>query len=282
MARKKTKIERVKEVATLTKIVKMTYLQSLAIYQGEASTKDFVTETEGSSEVVGGGVRFTRDLLNKSEKFFRDNPGAAILPIGTLGGAMAGIGSALFGKKKKVTITSTIKDSGWRIDRTWRQPEFDKVRYAIGVKEVDAAYFTYAESSEMISKPWVSPKAVSKVSLVVDEFIPDKFPAGQLYTEYYVKPENEDTGWIRVNPLGTRTVYTDNNKIIPRIVNFNIEKPISSRLEETFVVTKEPVKQLRLRVVLKRPETVEDGTTAAAYTPILKSYRMLMTVQGGL
>lgn len=286
MGRTKTQIEKTKEVTTLTKILKLTYLQSLAVYLGGATVKDFAGETEGSQETIKANSSMDRNAINKIHHKLTDNKGVlagiVLLPPGLAGLIGSTIGNALFGKKKKVETTINVKDSGWTISKTWAQPEFDLIRYAIGIKELVVSHFTYASISEIVSTPWASPKEISKVSLVVDEFIPQEFPVGNPYIEYYVKPEVADIEWIRINPIGSRTVYTSDNKIVPRIVNFNIEKPVSSKLEESFVITKEPVKEIRFKAILKRPETLANGTSAVSHTPLLKSYRLLMFPRGGL
>lgn len=272
-SKKRTSVEKVKERITESKIVKFTYLQTLAINNKLTTARKIAGETEATTQ-ENNNDSFTRNRAAKIE----DAVNQAIDPIGILPGGLPGIG----GKRTSKNVKQTIKDSGWSVTKVWRQPQFDIIRYAIGIKELTVAQFTYEPVSEFISIPWASPKEIIKVVLNVDQFIPKVFPPG-VYTEFYVKPNIENYDWIRINPLGTPTVFKEDGTIVPRIVNFNVEKPISSRLEDNYIYTEEPVREILFRAILKRPDALE-GTTATAdgYSPILKSYRLLMTPRNGL
>jgi hypothetical protein len=247
----------------------------LALTSGLGDVKELAGETEARKEETLEG--FTKRGGDRSARQI-----GKILTV--FGGGFGGsVTKALFGKKTKTTISGTVQDKGWRVVKTWLQPEFDKIRYALGVRELLVAQFRYEKVSEVVSKPWASPKDISKVSLIVDSFIPPQFPPGQDYIQYYVRPELPDAEWVRINPLGHRTVFSEKGSIIPRIVNFNNERPVTARLEEAFVNTDGEVKQVRFRAVLNRPDNVEDTEIEAdSYSPILKSYRMILTPRGGL
>ena len=253
------------------KIIKLTYLQTLAIVSGLGDTTEIAGETEG----------FTAEGIDTAAK-------TAHLASGKAGSDRSrragGIGGDTVGKKKKQdSIKTSIDDKGWRVVKTWLQPEFDKIRYALGIRELTIAQFRYEKVSEVISKPWGSPKDITKVSLIVDQFIPPQFPPGQDYLQFYVKPESPDADWIRINPIDNRTVYDSKGKIVPRIINFNTERPATARLEDAFITTKQEVRQMRFRAVLNRPDSISGSDTPAdGYTPILKSYRMLIHPRGGL
>jgi hypothetical protein len=184
----------------------------------------------------------------------------------------------LFGRKETRSVKVVAKESGWSIVKTWAQPEFDIIRYAIGIKDIGVSQFEYANVSEMISKPWASPKEIVKVRLIADQFIPPEYPTGN-YIEYYIQPAINDDKWIRINPVELPTVFPDNNptKPVPRIISFNSERPVSSKEEESYLLTSEPVTSLRLKIIIKRP-----ADSAPTSTPIVRSYRILMTPKGGL
>ena len=279
--KKKRKTTTRKESSTIVqhKIVKLTYLQTLAVDGGVGDIKDVAGETKGGTD------KFINGTSKDSGKKLTDLSAlhGLISTGGSIGGMLLGkaIGSA-FGKKTEVNSNVTVKDSGWRVVKTWLQPEFDKIRYSVGIRELLVAQFRYEKVSEVVSTPWSSPKDISKVSLIVDEFIPPQFPVGGVYIEYYVKPEIADAEWVRINPVGNRTVFSDSGSIVPRIVSFNTERPVNARLEDAYIETKEEVRQIRFRAILKRPDVVDGGVSADSYSPILKSYRMLLTPRGGL
>lgn len=273
--KRKTTTEIVKEKFTQSKIVKFTYLQTLALDGGLTTAKSIAGETEAKEETLTG-ENVKKNFFQKAEDF-ANKALSVIDPIGILPKF-----NNPFGTKTSVSTKQTIKESGWTLTKTWNQPQFDIIRYAIGIKELTIAQFTYEQVSELISIPWSSPKEVIKVSLNVSEFIPRVFPPGT-YIEYYIKPNISDYSWIRINPIGSPSVFNEDGTIVPRIINFNVERPISSRLEENYITTEEPVKEIVFRALLKRPNEIE-GTTASAdgYSPILKSYRLLMVPRNGL
>lgn len=281
-SRKKTTTENVDEVTTQTKIVKLSYLQSLAVSNGLVSAEE-LTQTESSTETINNeSLKNKNNAAKVSDKLKNLKIGGSKLLgnlyLGFIPKLLGSIGNALFGKKTTQNVNLTVTDSGWSVTKVWNEPQFDIVRYAIGIKELVVSQFSYEVVSEIVSKPWNSPKAIHKISLMVDQFIPSEFPPGS-YIEYYIKPDTEDSNWTRINPLDITSAYDSNGSIIPRVVTFNSEKPINSLLEESYIITTSPVRSIRLRIVLKRPQ---DIAGADSLTPIVKSYRILITPLNGL
>lgn len=281
--RKKTTVVEEEKSLVLSKIVKFTYLQSLAIDGGLTSARDIAGETEAREEE---NVDFA-NAQGEASEFVQNNSELvnAILGMPVPGGAGEYLNEelqSLFGKKTSRSVKVDYKESGWNLTKVWNQPQFNIIRYAMGIRDLTVAQFTYEETSEIISKPWGSPKEIVKVVLNVDQFIPSVFPAGN-YIEYFVKPNTENSDWIQINPLGFPTVFREDGSIVPRIISFNTEQPLGARLEDSYVTTDEPVKEIVFRAVLKRPTSLE-GTTASAngYSPVLRSYRLLITPKNGL
>lgn len=269
--KKKTSVQVTKERFTQSKIVKFTYLQTLAISGGLTKTSAIAGETEASEETTTG-----QDQRRNFAAQASDAANQILDPLG-IGGL-----ESPFGKKTKTNIRQTVKQTGWNVIKVWNQPQFDIIRYSIGIKDLTIAQFTYEQVSELVSIPWSSPKEISKVTLSVSEFIPKVFPPG-VYIEYYIRPNIKDFPWARINPIGSPSVFNEDGSIVPRIINFNVERPISSRLEDSYITTEEPVKEIIFRALLKRPDELV-GTTASSdgYSPILKSYRLLMVPKNGL
>lgn len=275
--RRKTTVETVNETAVETKIVKLSYLETIAVDGGTGNISELAGETEASESNLDPNVEEDK---NKIEKF------AGLLnSIGPGGNSILGNAlSSLFGKKVTRETKVNVKDSGWSIIKVWNQPQFDILRYAIGIKELSVSQFTYVPVSEIVSKPWVSPKEIVKVTLLVDQFIPNEFQPGNSYIEYYIKPDDEEADWVRINPLGLPTVFNKDNSIVPRIISFNTEQPVNSRLEESYVTTSNPVKSVRFKAIINRPDSIVGSpeVSANAYTPVLKSYKLLLTPRNGL
>jgi hypothetical protein len=285
-SKKKTKTEVVEKHIALSKIVKFTYIQSLAVEQQTIGPGKLAGETESASNrelsTIGGGSSTGRTAQQIG------NVVGVLSALGGnfLGGLLSsGIGSAvgsLFGKKKKTSTSIETTETGWNVTKLWNQPQFDIIRYAIGIKELGISQFNYAVTSEIVSIPWTSPKEITKVVVKVDQFVPSIFPPGN-YIEYYVKPNTEESEWTRINPLDLPTIFDESGSIVPRVINFNTEQPLSSRLEDSYVLTDAPVKEVVFKAVLKRPEALENTSAAAdGYSPILKSYRLVMTPKNGL
>lgn len=275
-SKKKTTVEKLHQRETLSKIVKLSYLQTLAIDGGLDAVKDIAGETEGSdtTDVTSNTDKSNlAKVADKQKKYL----GKYLDKIGVFG-KVAG----LFGKKVTTDVKVDVKETGWSVTKVWNQPQFDIIRYAIGIKDLTVSRFLYEPVSEIISKPWTSPKEITKVVLNVDQFIPSIFPPG-IYIKYYIKPNIEDSDFIQINPIGQPSIFNDDGSIVPRIINFNTEKPLSSKLEDVYISTSKPLTEIIFKAVLTRPDSIE-GTTdiVSGYSPILRSYRILMYPKNGL
>lgn len=238
------------EIRRLKRLVKLSYLQTVAITEQTKSANDF----------VGSPTPFS-----SSSSSFR---GPDLLF--TFSAGMMGDGGG--------STSVDFSDTGWVISNTWLETYWDKVRYAIGIRDIGVFQFQYTEVSEIVSQPWRSPKEISKVSLVVEESIPNDFPIGPKYIEYYISAD-PGTEWIQINPLDTPTAFEANGSIMPRIINFNAEKPANSTNDNKYIQTESPVNAIRFRAVLKRPTELENSISM---TPVLKKYRLLIVPKNGL
>jgi hypothetical protein len=223
-------------------VVQLSYIQTLAIANNLMDVTDLETEAkEGETKTTKEG---TLDL--------------SLLPPG-------------FDNTSKVR-KMTRDTEGVNVVDQWFHPYYDKIRYAIGIRELTVASFTFAEQSELISKPFISPKEIIKVHIVVDEYIPSIFDRNQVWIKYYIKPEGEQK-WIQVNPFNSPTRFDDEGNIVPKIINFNLPKPTTTAIEDKYQDTKDAIKKMRFRAVLSRPL----GGNNESITPLLKSYRMIFT-----
>lgn len=289
--RTKTRTEVIEEQLVVSRVIKLTYLQSLALEgslfnANEAFTSEAVDEYQelnqyDQSESNRQGEDAKNFLQNAANGLYAGGDVIGGFLVDQIGEFAESIGD-LFGREETKTTKVETKQTGFQISKIWNQPQFDVIRYAIGIKDINVAQFRYATTSEIISKPFRSPKEIVKVVCRASQFVPSIFPVGN-YIEYYIKPNQENTTWTRINPLDFATVFDDQGKIIPRVVNFNTEEPLQSRLEESYILTDEPVKEVVFKAILKRPETLENTTVSAdGYSPVLKSYRLLMTPKNGL
>lgn len=242
--KKKGKTTEYKTTTVTTKVVKLSYVQTLAWNAQLQDTS--ALETQAGDANLGSSS---------------DGKGPDISWLGS------------WGKKKKSSTSTKGKTSGEKVIDQWLHPYFDRIRYSIGVKELTAARFTFKESSEFISTPFMSPKEIMKINIVTDEFIPPSFNQYEPWFQYYIKVEGEGEDWVRINATNAPTRFDDNGLIIPKILNYNIPQPATAVLEDSFLETEQPVKRVRFRAVISRPS----GPDNDSMTPLLKSYRILMT-----
>jgi hypothetical protein len=250
MGRKRTKVSKKVVKITETKVIKFSYLQTLAVSKDLLSPESAETRGFKTKETS----LFKRDLERKLER-----------------GKKINLVDEIVGKKRNKNKTIEIKRNGSKVKDSYFHPYYDRIRYAIGIRELSVSRYKFAERSEIKSVPFVSPKEIIKVSLLVDEYIPSEFDRNSVWVKYYIKVEGQDK-WVRLSPLNSPTRFDEAGDIVPKIVNFNIPRPTTAQLEDKFNFTDEPVKQIRFRAVLSRPT----GVNLDSMTPMLKSYRLIM------
>ena len=250
--KKKKKTTYYQTTTVNSKLVKLSYLQTLAVSQSLLDVNLF--ENQANSGILGEDTKEKNKALEGS----------------ILGGLLGGIIGGLFGTKVKTQ--HSFNTTGYKLKSQWLHPYFDRIRYSIGIKELTIAKYVFAASSEFVSTPFLSPKEIIKVNLVVDEYIPPSFDTNLTWIKYYVKPEGSEE-WVEINPTNGPTRFNEAGDIIPKIVNFNIPKPTSVGSENKYNYTTEPIKKLRFRAVFSRPTGGDNDSN----TPLLRSYKLVMT-----
>ena len=210
-------------VVEATKLVRLSYLQTIAALDNQSTLNSIAGATQGSNQ-----------------SFNSTDPGSP----GFLG--IGGEGAS--------NVSSSFNDTGW----------------AIGLKEIGSYSFSYAESSEIVSVPFKSPNNIKKVSLKVDEQIPNNYPSNSRWIHYFITIDNGNS-WHAINPLDKPTAYSDGlGNVVPRILTFT--DTVNDNNNSKYINTNKPVKEIRFRAVLLKPIGEEFKNT----TPILKSYRLMI------
>lgn len=195
-------------------------------------------------------------------------------------GAVIGL---FFGSKK--TVDQQV--SPQTITKQWTVTKNDRSRFAIGIRDINAYSYTFAESSEFVSIPFLSPKPIGKLALKVDETIPSVFfgSADTAQTEndwikYYISID-DGTSWNRISPASHRTTYSeDGNTIIPEIININSDVPAVDRDNAAaYIDSATEVYSVRFKASMMRPT---DVNYAESFTPILSKYSLQIFPVGGL
>ena len=253
-------------------IIKQTEIPYLT---GQVTGFDVMDLEPGSSSITEGAGAF--DVVGSVVGFV---VGGFLGPIGAVLGVLFG---GLFGSSKKTETTvgpQTIK-------RQWKVEKNDRARFAIGIRDINLYSYRFAETSEIISKAYVSPKPISKVTLAVDEQIPKLFytSSGLTGTEndwikYYVSVDN-GASWYRISPLHHRRTVSENSaNNVPEIINVNSDVEVADRDNPlAYIDVGVPVYEVRFKAFLSRPSTIPQ---AESYTPVLSKYALQIYPVGGL
>lgn len=244
-----------KVIRDLTRLIRLTYLQSVQVTEGDRQAQDFTA--------VGQNFSGTSNLLNTTKK-------------PKLRASLQSIVNTLFpytgafnGRKNS--------DSGWVIASTHNQTYWDIISWRIGIRDVGLNSFQFAEKSAVVTIPITSPKPIWKATIQVDEIIPQPFSPTKAWISYYLTADNGQT-WHRINPLGKPTRFNDDGSVVPKIVTFN-STVRSNSPEQTNVSSNADVTELRLKIEMSRDLTVSDSDRLS---PVLRGYKLLLYPLGGL
>jgi hypothetical protein len=255
----------------MSRVVRLSYLQTIQILNDEHAVGDLVGETVGGSS--------SNSLSQDGKAGFLERTFGGV--VGGILNSAANVGSfGLFGNpgsKRSKDWSISLNDSGWSVTRTWLEVYWDKARYAIGIRDIGVFNYSFSNQSELISKSFSSAKEIIKVQLQVDEQIPNVFPLDRRFIEYYITVD-DGKNWHRINPLDHPTLYLD-GQITPRTINFNIDLGGPLGDDTKNLITNEPVRSVRFRAVLFTDQGVDN---ASHYTPVLKKYRLKLYPRGGL
>lgn len=255
-----TKTER--ETRIIERVVPLSYERSLIMTHTHADglKKEVATETDAAVPIEFNET--TANLLGIDTG----------IKVGTVVGDILGF---LFGS---TSVDTSISKGGWQVAEQWTEARFDKARYMVGIRELGAYSYEYAPESAFVSKPFRSPRPIGKVSLFVDEFIPQEFINENPRTPWIAYEVSfDDRNWYRIAPISNVVSLNQDGEPIPQIININSDLPQRSRNpREAFLDLANEVTQVRLRVTMKRPGDLVE------FSPVLRSYRMKLALKGGL
>ena len=225
----------------MSRVIYLTYAQTLSTFFNEGSVGGYAGETESASS------------NNSSSRGH--------------GGLLGGLADIFFGRRR--TSTST-QDSGWQVAQSFLTVSYDKMRYAIGIRELSIFNYRFSPTSEFVTKKFTSPKEIIKAQLEVVEEIPAEFNPNHRYIEYYLSFDGEN--WHRINPTDSPTLYLDDGQIAPEIINVNFDVAGAGPNQTVKnISTDNPANAVRLKVVMKNDPSLGDSDM---YSPVLKKYRI--------
>lgn len=145
-------------------------------------------------------------------------------------------------------------------------------RYAIGLKDIGLASYRFDVISTYVSTPFKTSRPIRRITLESSEEIPVEFGDGNWVT-YYITIDGGQT-WHEILPQDSLK-QTGN---LEYLIGTRIPAA-GRRLRVGYLESQEPVTEVRVKVVLKRPETsvLKD---ADYYTPTVYDYRLHVDLEG--
>lgn len=196
--------------------------------------------------------------------------GSAFGPIGAIiGGLLGGLLGSLWGGTDVDVVDKRI-EAGIESFPGWR--------WALGIRDLNINSYQFAQESELVSTPFISPGPIEKVELRVNEQIPEEFLSGNSdqttyenkdnWLQYYISLDDGNT-WHRIAPQNSQI---DN---IPKTYYVNANIPPEMHKEDVeYIEAENDAYEIRFKVKLKRPTDISD---ADSYSPVLRDYELLLT-----
>lgn len=139
---------------------------------------------------------------------------------------------------------------------------FNGKRWAIGIKDISARKVNYALTGSVISKPFRIGGTVDRVSIDSSAFIPETFPADELWIKYYISPDN-GVSWFQISRI------QDDYLGVPEILAFNDTIPVEFRESNVgYFNVNSKVDLLRVKIELSRPSNQPNKT------PVVHWYKL--------
>jgi len=241
-------------IRKIFRLVKLTYLQSLQVFDEVRPAEDFLSvgvNYSGLADVVPlikkpTGQQNFADLLATKFPYASDPQ-----------------------KRRE-------QDSGWVLGKIIKEVLWDVVAWRIGVRELALNSFVFAPVSSMVTVPAVSPRPIWKVALETRETIPSSFRASEAWIVYEVTFDEGQT-WHRINPLGKPTRFAEDGSVVPRVITIGHETGAPD--PETKSLPPAEVRSARLRATLFSDTS---STGSDRLSPLLHQYRLLLYVRDGL
>lgn len=152
-------------------------------------------------------------------------------------------------------------------------------RYAIGIRDINIMSYQFEPKSEIVTKRYETTEPIKEIMLYSNEKIPDsyltKIATANDWIQYYFSVD--DVNWHRISPMHHQPVSVEG--FPPKIFEINGNKTdleSSFQLHKGYIDSDSDVKGVRLKIVLQRPEDLEDSVST---TPILEDYALRVVLK---
>lgn len=238
----------------LSKTETLNYLDTVKVTAGEKDTDGLETGPEASTNRPRGSGETTKDVIYD-----------ILDPVRFLHSPSSG-------------SSTTHEYSGWKVKSKDYYTKWDKARYAIGIKEIGVWAYIYSQKSGFVSVPFKTPKPITAISLHTDEAVPSSFTKKELrpWIKYWISV-NDGQEWTQLVPANQGTLNMADGVRLPQVIHVNSGIPQEERdTRAGYIDLGVPANSVRLKAVLERPADSTD------MTPVLKAYRLRLTLRGGL
>jgi len=204
-------------------------------------TNSSITIDEIETSIDGGKYISIKDDIPITGFVTEDEENIFILAPAT--SKYAGQGAYTFNPRKvKYIHLKFSQNEAYTIDTT----EGEKLRYAIGIRDIDIYSLGFKNKGEFISKAFSSESEIKKILLQTNQNPPEFSSLTSI--DYFVSHDNGQA-WHQVQPKEFKG-KSGEEATIPEILNFNND------IVENSVSTSIPVTSLRLKGLLKRNDDV--------------------------
>ena len=142
---------------------------------------------------------------------------------------------------------------------------FKGQRWAIGISEIEITQIDYQTTSSMVTVPLKVGKAVNRIALDADIYVPSNFDSTKSWVNFYVSPD-DGKSWFQINDI------QDDSLGYPSVITFNDPLPVEFQSPGlSYYNVPGVVDTLRFKIDLNSPNTNE--------TPLVRSYSLKVTTR---
>jgi hypothetical protein len=236
----------------------------------------YITATDGTGKLFGGtpsSVKVT-EILNSSSVKYIVTGGTAPIP-----GTVTGVSRTNFvevnGDKVNITdpiieyITFTGLAKNWDklVPITTETEMYRAKRFAIGIRDINVSYETYADQTEIVSTPYLFDTPVEAIMLSAETNIDNTF-SNKININYYISADGSN--WIKISPVQL------DNQGTAEVIAFNKNISESYQLPGVAYLNSPEVPSIVNKIYVKI-EIVKNKDTNI--TPLIYSYELIAKVK---
>jgi hypothetical protein len=166
-----------------------------------------------------------------------------------------------------VTYQGTAKNYNYLVPITTEKELYQAKRLAIGIRDINITYETYADRTEIVSTPYLFDVPVETVMLSVDSNMDNTF-SNKLNINYYISVDGNN--WIAISPVQL------DNVSIAEVIAFNKNVSESYQLPGVAYLNSPSVPSIVNKLYVKI-EIIKDRNTNI--TPMIYSYELIAKVR---